>query len=195
MFIVRRLYDWVLGWAHRPHGAVVLFVLAFAESSFFPVPPDVLLIALAISIPARSLYFALIASAGSVLGGAFGYVIGLYFMEFIGSHIIRLYGLTEKYAYIQALYRHYDAWAVGIAGFTPIPYKVFTITAGAFRINFLVFMLASLVSRSSRFFIVALLIRRFGEPIRYFIERYFNLLTLVFAVLLIGGFVLIRFLL
>jgi len=190
--MVRRLYDWVLSWAHKPHGAAALFVLAFAESSFFPIPPDVLLIALALSIPARSLYFALIASIGSVLGGAFGYVIGLYFMEFIGSHILDLYGLTEKYAYIQGLYRHYDAWAVAIAGFTPIPYKVFTITAGAFRINFFVFMAASFVSRSARFFIIALLIRRFGAPIRLFIEKYFNILTLALVALVIGGFVVLK---
>ncbi len=190
--MIRRLYDWVLSWAHSPYGALALFVLAFAESSFFPIPPDVLLIALALSIPARSLYFALIASVGSVLGGAFGYVIGLYFMEFIGSHIMELYGLTEKYAYIQGLYRQYDAWAVAIAGFTPIPYKVFTITAGAFRINFIVFMAASFLSRSARFFIIALLIRRYGAPIRLFIEKYFNILTLVFVILLAGGFVLIK---
>ncbi len=190
--MIRRLYDWVLSWAHRPHGAVALFALAFAESSFFPVPPDVLLIALALSIPARSLYFALVASIGSVLGGVFGYVIGLYFMHFIGAHIIALYGLGAKYAYIQGLYRQYDAWAVAIAGFTPIPYKVFTITAGAFRINFLVFIAASFASRSARFFIIALLIRKFGEPIRLFIEKYFNILTLAFVALLAGGFVLIK---
>jgi len=190
--MVRRFYDWVLGWAHTPYGTPALFVLAFAESSFFPVPPDVLLIALALSIPARSLYFAAIASVGSVLGGILGYGIGLYFMQFIGAHIINLYGLGDKFAYIQGLYRHYDAWAVAIAGFTPIPYKVFTITAGAFRINFFVFVAASAISRSARFFIIALLIRRYGKPIRVFIERYFNILTLIFVVLLIAGFVLVK---
>jgi membrane protein YqaA with SNARE-associated domain len=190
--MVKRLYDWVLGWAHKPHGAIALFILAFAESSFFPIPPDVLLIALALSIPARSLYFAAIASVGSVLGGILGYGIGLYFMHFIGAHIISLYGLSDKFDYIQGLYRHYDAWAVAIAGFTPIPYKVFTITAGAFKINFPVFVAASFVSRSARFFIIALLIKKFGEPIKAFIEKYFNILTLIFVVLLIGGFVLIK---
>jgi len=190
--MVRRFYDWVLGWAHTPYGAPALFVLAFAESSFFPVPPDVLLIALALSIPARSLYFAAIASVGSVLGGILGYGIGLYFMQFIGAHIINLYGLGDKFDYIQGLYRHYDAWAVAIAGFTPIPYKVFTITAGAFRINFFVFVAASALSRSARFFIIALLIKKYGKPIRVFIERYFNILTLIFVVLLIAGFVLIK---
>lgn len=190
--MIKRLYDWVLGWAHRPHGAWALFILAFAESSFFPIPPDVLLIALAISIPARAFRFAVIASLGSVIGGIAGYAIGLYFMEAIGYNIIHIYGLAEKYDYLQTLYRDYDAWAVGIAGFTPIPYKAFTITAGAFEINFWVFIAASFVSRSARFFIVAALIYRFGEPIRDFIEKYFNILTLVFVALIIGGFVIIK---
>ncbi|MFQ5442971.1 MAG: YqaA family protein [Thermodesulfobacteriota bacterium] len=193
MKILKRLYEWVLSWAHKPHGAVALFILAFAESSFFPIPPDILLIALCLSLARRSLYFALICSVGSVLGGVFGYAIGLYFMKFIGYNIIGFYGLTDKFDYIQTLYRNYDAWAVGIAGFTPIPYKVFTITAGAFKINFIVFVLASFVSRAARFFIVALLIRRYGEPIKEFIDRYFNILTLLFAALLIGGFILIKF--
>ena len=193
MKILKRLYDWVLSWAHKPHGAVALFILAFAESSFFPIPPDILLIAMCLSLPRRAVYFAAICSAGSVLGGMFGYAIGLYFMKFIGYNIIALYGLTSKFDYIQTLYRDYDAWAVGIAGFTPIPYKVFTITAGAFRINFIVFVLASFVSRSARFFIVALLIKKYGAPIKDFIDRYFNILTLLFAALLIGGFILIKF--
>ncbi len=193
--MIRNLYDWVLGWAHKPYGAAALFALAFAESSFFPIPPDVLLIALALSIPRRALYFAAIASIGSVAGGAFGYGIGLYFMNFIGNHIINLYGLTDKFDYIQGLYRNYDAWAVAIAGFTPIPYKVFTITAGAFKINFIVFILASFISRSARFFIIALLIRRYGVPIKEFIEKYFNILTLIVVLLVIGGFILIKVLL
>jgi len=190
---LRRLYDWVLSWAHKPHGAVALFALAFAESSFFPIPPDVLLIALCLSRAARSFYFAAVSSVGSVLGGMLGYAIGLYLMEFVGYRIIGLYGLTEKYEYIQHLYRTYDAWAVGIAGFTPIPYKAFTITAGAFEINFLVFVLASVVSRSARFFIVAALIYKYGEPIRGFIDRYFNVLTLAFVALMIAGFVALKF--
>ncbi len=191
--MIKRLYEWVLGWAHRPHGAWALFALAFAESSFFPIPPDVLLIALAISIPARAFRFALIASIGSLAGGVAGYAIGFYFMDVIGGSIIQVYGLAEKYEYIQTLYQSYDAWAVGIAGFTPIPYKAFTITAGAFKINFFVFLVASAISRSARFFIVAFLIYRYGERIRDFIEKYFNLLTLIFVILLVGGFVLIKF--
>jgi len=190
--MVKKLYNWVLGWAHKPHGAIALFALAFAESSFFPIPPDVLLIALALSIPGKSLYFAAIASVGSVLGGILGYGIGFYLMQFIGAHIINLYGLSDKFDYIQELYRHYDAWAVAIAGFTPIPYKVFTITAGAFKINFAVFVAASFISRSARFFIIALLIRKYGNPIRIFIEKYFNVLTLILVILIISGFVLMK---
>ncbi len=191
--MLKRTYEWVLSWAHTPYGAPVLFLLAFAESSFFPIPPDVLLIALALSIPSRAFYFALLCSVGSVLGGAFGYAIGLYLMEFIGNSIIDFYGLSDKYEYIQALYRNYDAWAVAIAGFTPIPYKVFTITAGAFKINFWVFLGASFASRALRFFIVAYLIYKYGKPIKGFIDKYFNLLSILFVIGIIGGFILLKY--
>ncbi len=191
--MLRRAYDWVLSWAHSPYGVPALFILAFAESSFFPIPPDVLLIALALSRPSKAFVFAAICSAGSVLGGIFGYIIGFYLMELIGAHIIGLYGLEGKYEYIQELYRNYDAWAVGIAGFTPIPYKAFTITAGAFKINFPVFVAASFVSRSLRFFIVTFLIYKYGKPIKVFIERYFNILSLLFVLLLVGGFILLKY--
>ncbi len=190
--MLKRTYDWVLGWAHTPYGVPALFVLAFAESSFFPIPPDVLLIALAISIPQRAFYYAAVSSVGSVAGGALGYGIGLYLMEAVGYRIIDLYGFTDKFEYVQSLYRQYDAWVVGIAGFTPIPYKVFTIAAGAFDINFWIFLAASAVSRSARFFLVGALIYRFGEGIKDFIDRYFNLLTIVFTALLILGFVAIK---
>jgi len=191
--IIKRLYDWVLHWADTPYGTPALFLLAFTESSFFPVPPDVLLIALCLSIPTRSFYYALICSIGSVLGGAFGYLIGITFMDTIGMKILAFYGFNEQYTYVQQLYMKYDAWAVGIAGFTPIPYKVFTISAGAFKISFPVFIIASVVSRSLRFFIVAGLIYAFGKPIKGFIDRYFNILCIVFTVLLIGGFIVIRY--
>ena len=193
--MLRRLYDWVLYWAETPYGSWALFILAFAESSFFPVPPDVLLIALAISIPAKAFRYALICSAGSVLGGIAGYVIGYQFMDLIGFRILNFYGLMDKYDIISDLYGRYNAWAVGIAGFTPVPYKVFTISAGAFKINFPVFLMASVVSRSARFFLVGWLIYKFGAGIRSFIDRYFNILAVVFVVLLIGGFILIKWLL
>ncbi|MBW1739812.1 MAG: DedA family protein [Deltaproteobacteria bacterium] len=190
--MLRRLYDWVLHWAETPYGTWALFALAFCESSFFPVPPDVLLIALSVALPKKSLRYALVCSVGSILGGSLGYLIGWQFMRVAGDAIIGFYGFLEKYEYIQALYTKYDAWAVGIAGFTPIPYKVFTITAGAFRVNFLVFFLASAISRSARFFMVGGLIYLFGPQIRSFIERYFNTLAIAFVILLILGFVVIK---
>lgn len=190
---IRRLYDWVLTWAYSPYAVPALFLLAFSESSFFPVPPDVLLIALAISVPRKAFYFALICAIGSVLGGMLGYLIGYEFMEVLGNRILSAYGLMDKWDYVGRLYNTYAAWAVGIAGFTPIPYKVFTIAGGAFKIDFPVFVLASFLSRSARFFLVATLIYYFGPPIKAFIDKYFNVLAIVFVILLVGGFVLIKY--
>lgn len=188
----RKIYNWVLHWAETPYGTWALFLLAFSESSFFPIPPDVLLIALAVAVPRKSLKYALVCSAGSVLGGCFGYLIGWQFMAGIGEKIISFYGLSAKVEYIGALYQEYDAWAIGIAGFTPIPYKVFTISAGMFHINFPVFIFASIVSRSARFFLVGGLIYIFGPQIQAFIEKYFNILAVAFTILLVGGFILIK---
>ena len=188
----RKIYNWVLHWAETPYGTWALFLLAFSESSFFPIPPDVLLIALAVAVPRKSLKYALVCSAGSVLGGCFGYLIGWQFMAAIGEKIISFYGLGAKVEYIGTLYQEYDAWAIGIAGFTPIPYKVFTISAGMFHINFPVFIFASIVSRSARFFLVGGLIYIFGPQIQAFIEKYFNILAVAFTILLIGGFIIIK---
>ncbi|MFV1951633.1 MAG: YqaA family protein [Nitrospinota bacterium] len=190
--MLRRLYDWILHWAETPYGIWALFILAFCESSFFPIPPDPLLIALAISLPAKSFRFAFVCSIASVIGGMFGYFIGYELMDSIGRPILEFYNAMDRYEDIQTLYRNYDAWAVGIAGFTPIPYKVFTIAAGAFKIDLSVFILASAVSRSARFFIVAGLIYRFGKPIRSFIDRYLNVLSIAFIILLILGFVILK---
>ncbi len=193
MKFIKKLYDWVLHWAETPYAIPALFILAFTESSFFPVPPDVLLIALAISIPEKSFKYALICTIGSILGGMLGYVIGLKLIDTIGMPILNFYGAMDKYEYIQALYMKYDAWAVGVAGFTPIPYKVFTIAAGAFKIDFPVFVLASLAGRAGRFFLVAGIIYFYGPTIKDFIDRYFNLLCFAFMILLIGGFILIKY--
>lgn len=190
--MVRRLYNWVLHWAETPYGTWALFLLAFSESSFFPIPPDVLIIALGVAAPRRAISYALISSIGSVLGGCFGYLIGWQFMSGIGEKIIAFYGLADKVEYIGTLYRNYDAWAIGIAGFTPIPYKVFTIAAGVFEINFAVFVLASLLSRSARFFLIGGLIYFFGPNIQRFIEKYFNILAVAFTILLIASFVVLK---
>lgn len=190
--MLRRLYCWVLHWAETPYGTWALFLLAFCESSFFPIPPDVLLIALAVSIPKKSFKYALVCTAGSLMGGCLGYLIGWQFMVSVGEKIIQFYGLTHKMQYIKDIYMQYDAWAIGIAGFTPIPYKVFTISAGAFDINFKVFIIASAVSRAARFFLVGGLIYIFGPKIQAFIDKYLNVLAIAFVVLLVAGFALIK---
>ncbi len=190
---LKKLYNWVLGWADTPYGTPALFILAFAESSFFPVPPDVLLIPLDLSKPKKSFYYASISSIGSVIGGSFGYLIGFLLLDSIGMPIIKAYGLLEKYKYVSALYNQYNAIAVGIAGFTPLPYKLFTIAAGACKIDFLIFIIASFFSRSARFFIVSALLFVFGERAKGFIERHFNFLAFAFGVLLVGGFLVIKF--
>jgi len=192
MHKIRQFYDWVLGWADSHYGTSALAALSFTESIFFPLPPDPLLMALSLGKPRRAFFFAAVCSAASVIGGVVGYTIGLLLFDAIGKQILAFYGVMDKYLLVQDYFRTYDAWAVGIAGFTPIPYKVFTISAGAFRISFAVFVLASAVSRSARFFLVAWLIQKFGDPIRNFIDRYFNLLTLVFTAAVIGGFLLLR---
>ena len=200
MSIIRKLYDWVLHWAETPYGPGVLFLLAFTESSFFPIPPDVLLIALALGARNKSLYFALICSVASIAGGLFGYAIGqfLWWEGTSYSSIAHFFfnnipGFTEHlFTSIQNQYTEYGFVIIFTAGFTPIPYKIFTISAGAFDISFPLFLLASAMSRSARFFLVAGLIWKFGKPINTFIDKYFNLLTIIFTILLIGGFLIIR---
>jgi membrane protein YqaA with SNARE-associated domain len=190
--IIRRLYDWVLGWADRPGGPVALFGIAVAESSFFPIPPDVLLMALSLGRPRRALWFASICTAGSVIGGVIGYYIGLFLFEQVGRHILEWYGLMGQFEKVGELYKENLVLALGTAGLTPIPYKVFTIAGGAFSVPLLPFIVISIVSRGLRFYGVAGLIFWFGPQVKSFIDRYFNLLTIVFVVLLVGGFVVVR---
>ena len=187
----RRLYHWVLDWAHRPGGPAALFGIATLESFIFPIPPDVLLIPLALGNPRRALRFAAICTVGSVLGAMLGYLIGVGLYQSVGEPILGMYGYTDEYAAIGNAYRENLVLALGTAGFTPIPFKVFTIAAGGFSVPFFSFVVITTVSRGMRFFLVGGLIRVFGEPIREFIERYLNLLTILFAVLLIGGFILL----
>lgn len=191
---VRWLYDWVLHWAETPYSVPALVGLAFAESSFFPVPPDVLLIAMCLSLPKRSLRFAAFCSVASVVGGAFGYLIGWYLWEQVSGFFFNYVFSEHVFNIVAAKYNQNAFWAVFTAGLTPIPYKVFTIAAGVFDVDFREFIVASAFGRSARFFAVAGLIRIFGPPIRTFIDRYFNLLSIVFVVLLAGGFVVVRWL-
>ena len=182
-------------WLEKPFGIYVLFAIAFVESSFFPLPPDVFLIALCMGIPKKSFKYAAVCAVGSTLGGAFGYGLGFWAMDSIGQPIVDWYGLADKYDQVQHLYQKYDAMAIFAAGFTPLPYKLFTITAGAFRLDFVTFLLVSLLSRSARFFLVATCLYFFGAPVKRYIEKYFNILSIVFFILLVGGFVVIKYLL
>ena len=192
---VRAVYDWVLGWADHRYGDAALFVLAVIESSFFFVPPDVLLIALCVGRPRKSLYFAGLCTAGSVLGGVFGYVIGYQLFELIGRPILDFYAAHEAFARVGALYKENLVASLGVAGFTPIPYKVFTIAAGAFQVPIIPFIVISTLSRGARFFLVAGMIRIWGVRIRDFIDRYFNLLTIALVVLFVLGFVVLKYVL
>lgn len=190
--MLKRLYEWVMGWSKSRYGTLALFLIAIAESSFFPIPPDVLLMALALSAPRRSLYYAAICTAGSICGGILGYVIGLQFYELLGQRIIEFYGVSGQFAYVGDQYQQNAFAAIAIAGFTPIPYKVFTIAAGVFRVPLVTLVAASLLGRTGRFFLVGALIRVFGPTIKTFIDRYLNILCIVFVVLLLLGFVVIR---
>ncbi len=198
MNIIKKLYDWVLSWGASKYGAIALFVLAVMESSFFPIPPDVLLIALCLGAQAKSFRYAAICLAGSIVGAAGGYMIGSVLWmnggeytaiaNFFFEHLFT----EESFLSVGELYNKYNFWIIFTAGFTPIPYKIFTITAGLFHVDFVMFIIASIVARSMRFFLVAWLIWKFGTPIKSFIDKYFNLLAIAFTVVLIGSFALIK---
>ena len=198
--IVRKLYDWVLHWAETPYGLPALFILAFAESSFFPIPPDVLLIALAVSIQKKAFKYATVAAVGSLLGGMFGYSIGYFlwytggeFSDFAMAFFNYIPGFTKEIFYnVKQMYEDNAFIVVFSAGFTPIPYKVITITAGVSEINFPMFAIASAISRSLRFFLVAGIIYKWGKPMTVWIDKYFNILAIAGTALLIGGFVVIK---
>ncbi len=190
MDLLHDLVDWVLAWAESPFGGLALFALSAAESIIFPVPPDPLLIALGVGKPSFALVFAAVCLAGSLVGASIGYVIGMWG----GRPVVDRLFSQQKITFVEQKYQRYDVWAILIAALTPIPYKVFTVTAGMFRLHFGRFMLASLLGRGARFFAVGLLIALFGEPIAAFIDEYLDILFIVFMVLLIGGFFVIKLL-
>jgi membrane protein YqaA with SNARE-associated domain len=192
--ILRRMYEWVESFAEKPHALWALFLIAFAESSFFPIPPDVLLIALAVSFPSKSMRFAAVCAGGSVLGGILGYYIGFGLMETVGDPIIATYHAQEYWVKVEEAYRgELGVWFLSAAAFTPIPYKVATIAAGATQMPFLPFILASAIGRSARFFLVAGLIWKFGPSFKSFIDKYFDKLSIAFIVLLVLGFVAVKY--
>jgi len=192
--IIRRLYDWTLHWAYTPYAVWALLGIAFIESSFFPIPPDVLLIAMALAAPQRALRYSAICTAGSVAGAFLGYAIGMFFFEAVGGRIIDFYNAREAYESIRVGFNTHGFFWVFMAALTPIPYKVFTIAAGVCELNLGVLLAASVLGRGLRFFAVGLLFKLFGPPIKKFIDRYFNLLTIVFFVGLVGGFILVKIL-
>lgn len=192
--LVRRTYDWVLSWADSPYATPALFLLAFVESSVFPIPPDVLLMSLCLSRPLQAFRYAAICTAGSALGGGLGYLLGLGLWGLLQDLFYRyIPGFTPGiFLQVQQLFQDYGFWAVFTAGFTPIPYKIFTIGAGVFQLNFALFLLASIISRGLRFFLVSWLLFRYGLPVKAFIDRRFNQLTLLATLLVIVALVLIK---
>lgn len=214
--MIRRLYDWMLSWADSPYGLHALIVIAFVESSFFPIPPDVLLVALVLGATTRWYKFAAWCTVASVVGGLAGYGIGVFGWETIGQWIVQHIAhmeLTEVDGrldialpfyliasmgsslggeYLFQVYDHWNAWIVFVFGLTPLPYKLVTITAGVARVDLPVFLVASVLSRALRFFLVAWILHKWGNPAKRFIDRYFNLLTIAFIVLLVGGFLILK---
>ena len=191
--MLRRLYDWTMGLAARRHALSAMAAVSFVESSFFPIPPDVLLIPMVLAAPRRAWLIATVCTVASVLGGAFGYAIGLFLLEAIGQPILDLYGHGDSFAAFAAAFNEQGWWLVFGAGLTPFPYKVITIASGATGLNFLTFMVASVAARGGRFFIVAGLLYFFGDRIRAFIERWLGPLFVLFVVFLVGGFFAIRY--
>lgn len=189
---MRRLYNWTLHWSKTKNAKVALFGLAFAESSFFPIPPDVLVIAMTVAHRAKWWFYASIATVGSVLGGVLGYYIGFALFQTIGQPIVDFYHLQKYFEIVQVKYNENAFLAVFTAAFTPIPYKVFTIAGGVFHINLATLIVGSLLGRAGRFFAVAFALNLFGDKISKAIEKYFDILSLVFMALLIGGFLLLR---
>lgn len=193
MKVIRRLYDWTLRIAAHRHARLGLFGLAFAESSIFPLPPDLVLIPMCIAERQKAFLYAAICTLGSVIGGIFAYFVGYFLYDTVGIRILELYGYQEQFNYFQSLYNEYGTWIVLAGGFTPIPYKLITIASGVTHMNIGAFILFSVIGRAGRFFMIAALLWKFGAPIKDFIEKYMGWLTIIFFSLLIGGFIAIKY--
>ncbi len=191
--MLKKMYDQVMDLADHPKALWILAIMAFTESSFFPIPPDVLLVPMVLAAPTRAWKIAFICSVSSLFGGLFGYAIGAYFFDLIGQPIVDFYSLQTQFERFQALYNQWGAIIVGVAGFSPIPYKVFTIASGVTGLDIVTFTITSAISRSARFFLVAWLLWKYGAPIRDFIEKRLGILTILFCVFLVGAFVLLKY--
>lgn len=189
---VRKIYDSVFHLS-KENGAIYwLFAVAFIESSFFPIPPDVMLIPMILAAPKKAWSIAGVATAGSVIGAYLGYAIGFYFFQLIAEPLLNFYGYLEKFNSFKDLYNQYGAWIVFGAGITPFPYKIITIASGVVHMNLIVFTIASIIARGMRFYLVAWLLKKYGETMREFIEKNLGWLSILFLLLLIGGFAVIK---
>ncbi|WP_421980199.1 YqaA family protein [Roseibium sp.] len=191
--MIRRLYDWTLSLAAGPRAPAALGSVSFVESSFFPIPPDILLIPMVIARREKAWWYALLCTVTSVVGGILGYLIGMFLFEQVAEPILTFYGKMDKFDEFSAVFNHWGWWFVFIAGLTPFPYKVITIASGVAGLSLPIFIVASIVSRGLRFFIVAGLLYFFGPPIKEFIEKRLGLMFTLFVVLLVGGFILLRY--
>ncbi len=192
--MIRRLYDWMMALAGHRHAIWWMAAVSFVESSVFPIPPDVMLIPMILAQPRRAFWIATVCTGSSVLGGFLGYAIGYYVLEALGRPVLEFYGQTKNLEAFQAMFQEYGWWIIVIKGATPIPYKLITIASGAAHFPLLSFAVASVISRGLRFFLVAVLLWKFGPPIRAFVEERLTMVTTVFVVLLVGGFIAAKFL-
>jgi membrane protein YqaA with SNARE-associated domain len=189
--MLRRLYDWCIDAAGKPHAAWILGCVSFAESSFFPVPPDAMLIPMALARPDRAFFFATVCTIASVAGGVLGYFIGAELYATLGQWLIGLYGYGDKVEAFRDAYAHYGAWIILLKGLTPIPYKIVTITSGFAGFNIGLFIVLSVLTRGVRFFALAFLLNRYGDQARHIIEKRLGLWTAIFLIILVLGFVVV----
>ena len=194
MLLLRKLYDWTLEKSNHPNAPWFLSIISFAESSFFPIPPDIILIPMIIAKRVKAWTYAFICTISSVIGGVAGYLIGYFFYNSIGVMIIKYYSLENQFLKFESYYNEWGIWIVLGAGFTPFPFKFITIASGLFSLNIFLFILIAFLGRGLRFFILAGLLKLFGNIITKIIDRYFNILAILFFILLIGSFILIKYL-
>lgn len=194
MKLIRWLYEWLIKVSSSEYAMVGLFIVSFMESSFFPIPPDVMIIPMVLAAPKKAWRIALVSTVASVIGGYLGYGIGHWGYEVIAKPILEFYGYLAKFEVFQGYYHQWGAWIVFGAGLTPFPYKVITIASGAVGLNLWVFGLASVLARGMRFFFIAWLLKKYGEPIKEFIDKHLGKLTILFTILLVGSFILIKYL-
>ena len=190
---VQKCYDYMLDLASRPTALYFLFAVSFIESSFFPIPPDVMLIPMVLATPQKAWKIAGVATVASVLGGYFGYAIGVFLFDAVALPLLNFYGYAHQFDVFSSYYHEWGAWIVFGAGITPFPYKVITIASGVVHLDLLIFTIASILARGGRFFLVAWLLKKYGEPMKEFIEKNLGMLAVLFFVLLIGSFVLIKY--